>query len=102
MSTCDHVQVLQHSQPQHMNVFAVLVGENGEANQEQQKRINAHSPSHIQLLHLLLITRLLQLITPMEEFGIRLLHMSYANIPTPLFIHLINRLLLRHTQLALQ
>ncbi len=50
-----------------MNVFVVLVGENGEANQEQQKCLNAHGLNNLMLLRLLLITRLLQLITLIEE-----------------------------------
>jgi hypothetical protein len=79
-----------------------LLAKNGEVNQEQQKRLNALSPNSLQLLHLLVIIRMLQLITPMEESIIGLLQVTYANIPTLLFIHLINHLLLRQTQLALQ
>lgn len=51
-----------------MNVFAILVGQNGEANREEQiTRLNAHSPSPFQLFRLLLITRMLQLITPTQD-----------------------------------
>jgi len=80
-----------------MNVYDVLIGENGEANQEQQKRLNSHRPNKT-LLHLLLvITRLLQLITPIQESFIRLPQESYADIPTPLFSYLSLRLLFRKT-----
>jgi hypothetical protein len=71
-----------------MDVFGVLVGQNGETNQEKQKCLNAYCPNILQLLRQLVITRLLQLITPKEESVICLLQESYANIPTPLFIHL--------------
>ena len=49
-----------------MNASAILVGENGEANKEKQKCLNACVPSKTPLLVLLVISRLLQLITPIE------------------------------------
>jgi len=95
------VQVLKCRQPYHTNIFVVLVGENGVAKQEQQKRLNADVPSKCLLL-LLVISRLLQLITPIKEFFITLLQVIEADIPTLLIFHLFHRLLLCKSLLLLQ
>jgi len=72
-----------------MNVYVVLVGEHGEANQEQQKCFNVHGPNKTLLLLLpLVITRLLQLITHIEESFIRFPQVGYPDIPTPLLSYL--------------
>jgi len=59
------IQVLKRLQPYQINAFVIFVSENGVANQEQQKRLNADVPSKIMLL-LLVISRLLQLITTIQ------------------------------------